>query len=52
MSFKPIDTKMISQKFNVNAGNETGFKKIDKIKITTKLISERYNGINNTNNNS
>ena len=29
---------------NIASGNETGFKKNEKIMITTKLISEKYKG--------
>lgn len=39
--FNPLDTKTISTG-RLFAGNETGFKKIDKMKITSKLLGERY----------
>ena len=29
---------------NVFSGNDTGFKNSDKIRITTNLVSEKYNG--------
>lgn len=37
-----MDTRSFHQN-HVFAGNETGFKKPEKIKITTQLISEKYN---------
>jgi hypothetical protein len=42
-NWNPLDTKTF-QKQSVFAGNETGFRTAERIRINTKLISELYNG--------
>jgi hypothetical protein len=44
-SYNNIEEKTNTHKMNDGfAGNQSEMKSIDKIKITTKLISEKYNG--------
>lgn len=42
--FKPRDTKSIATS-NVSAGIPSDRKNVESVKITTRLISEKYNGI-------
>jgi|LauGreDrversion4_2_1035121.scaffolds.fasta_scaffold1291836_1 hypothetical protein len=44
MSFKPLDTKTLSGNLGAFAGNGTESNRVEKIRITTKLMSEKYNG--------
>ncbi len=46
--FKSLGTQIMDSKTfhsnNIFSGNQTGIKKPEKIMITTKVISEKYNG--------